>query len=405
MRIACVVSSFPVLSETFILNQITGLLDLGHDVEIFALLNSRSKKVHPDIKRYGLEHRVQFFNIPNYKVLMALKAPYLILTNFYKNPNLMLRVLNIFKYKKSSLLLLYAVIPFLNNKFDIIHCHFGPNGLIGALLKKVGVPGRYVTSFHGYDVNSYPQVAGRDIYKDLFETGDLFTCNTRFTKQQAIRLGCDDRKVIILPLGFDIKKYRFSERLLKESEPVKILTVGRLVEKKGYEYTIRAIAKLVDKHIDIRYIIAGNGPLRGELESVVSELGIQNCVTFLGAVDENEVLSLYQQAHIFVLSSITAKNGDQEGQALVLQEAQASGLPVVSTLHNGIPDGVLDNRSGFLVPERDVNMLAEKIEYLIEHPGVWAIMGKTGREFVEKNYDIKVLSQKLVEIYKNLLEE
>ena len=108
------------------------------------------------------------------------------------------------------------------------------------------------------------------------------------------------------------------------------------------------------------------------------------------------------ESHIFILSSITAKDGDQEGQGLVLQEAQAMGLPILSTYHNGIPEGVVDKKSGFLVPERDVDALADRLNYLIEHPNTWQDMGKTGREFVEKKYDIKKLNQKLVEIYQRL---
>ena len=92
-----------------------------------------------------------------------------------------------------------------------------------------------------------------------------------------------------------------------------------------------------------------------------------------------------------------------EGQGLVLQEAQAMGLPVVSTWHNGIPEGVLDDVSGFLVPERDVHALAEKLFYLIEHPELWPAMGRAGRKFVEQRYDIKQLNKELVELYRAVI--
>jgi len=85
---------------------------------------------------------------------------------------------------------------------------------------------------------------------------------------------------------------------------------------------------------------------------------------------------LYSESHIFILSSVTADNGDQEGQGLVLQEAQAMGLPVIATLHNGFPDSVINGKSAFLVPERDINALAERIEYLVEHPGLWPRWGR-----------------------------
>ena len=103
------------------------------------------------------------------------------------------------------------------------------------------------------------------------------------------------------------------------------------------------------------------------------------------------------------MSSVTASDGDKEGQGLVLQEAQGMGLPVLSTLHNGIPDGVLDGKSGFLVPERDVDGLAQKLDYLLENPQVWSEMGLAGRKFVEQHYDINKLNDKLVQIYQDLL--
>ncbi len=407
MKIAFIVSGFPTLSETFILNQITGLLDMDHDVEIFAQFNPKDKKVHSDVEKYQLMKRVYYFNIPHNKIKRILKAIFLIIKNFHKAPLKILKSLNVFRYGKTalSLRLLYTLIPFLDKKFDIIHCHFGPNGIIGVHLKEIGIPGKYLTSFHGYDVNSYPKIMGKNVYNILFKNGDLFTANTNFTKQQVVKVGCDEEKIIILPVGLRVEKFKFSTRKIQPREPIKILTVGRLVEKKGHEYAIKAIAKIVKKHKNIKYIVAGDGPLRANLENLALKLGIMNHVEFLGAVEQNEVLNLYQQAHIFILPSVTASDGDREGQALVLQEAQATGLPVVSTLHNGIPEGVLDGKSGFLVPEKDVDALADKLEYLIEHPEIWPDMGRYGRKFVEEKYDIKRLNQKLVEIYQNLIEE
>jgi len=406
MKIAFIVGGFPTLSETFILNQITGLLDLGHDIEIFAQSNPKDKKVHSDIEKYRLMKRVHYFAMPCNKIKRILKAIFLIIKNFHRSPLKILKSLNIFKYGKTalSLTLLSTIIPFLNKKFDIIHCHFGPNGIVGVHLKEIGIPGKYVISFHGYDVNSYPKIMGENVYNVLFKNGDLFTTNTNFTKQQVVKIGCDEKKIIILPVGLRIARFKFSTRKIRNGDIIKILTVGRLVEKKGYEYAIRAIVKIVAKHENIFYMIAGDGPLRDKLESLVSELGARNYVKFMGVVEEDEVLKLYQQAHIFVLPSVTASNGDREGQALVLQEAQAVGLPIISTIHNGIPEGVLNGKSGYLVPEKDVDALAEKLERLIEHPEIWPEMGKCGRKFVEERYDIKKLNQQLMKIYQNLIE-
>jgi len=407
MKIAFIVGGFPTLSETFILNQITGLLDMGYDVEIFAQFNPQERKVHADIEKYQLMRRVHYFNIPHNKIKRILKAIFLIIKNFYKDPLKILKSLNVFRYGKTalSLRLLYALIPFLDKKFDIIHCHFGPNGIIGAYLKEIGISGKLITTFHGYDMSTFIVNNGNNVYEKLFLNGNLFLPISDYWKRKLIRLGCDEKKIIVHRMGIDLKKFKFSERIKQPGEPIKILTIGRLVEKKGHEYAIRAIAKVVKKYRNIEYLIAGDGPLRNKLEGLVQELGIEKHVKFLGAIEQNEVLKLYQQAHIFVLPSITASNGDQEGIPVVLMEAQATGLPVISTYHTGIPEVIVEGKSGFLVPEKDVDALAERLEYLIEHPEIWPEMGRYGRKFVEEKYDIKKLNQKLVEIYQKLIEE
>lgn len=405
MRVAFIVSGFPTLSETFILNQITGLIDLGHDMEIFAERNPNEGKIHLDVEKYHLMERVHYFNLPHKKIKRVLKAVYLIIINFHKSPFKIFNSLNAFKYGKDalSLKLLYTLIPFLDRKFDIIHCHFGPNGVIGAYLKEIGVKGKIVTTFHGYDMSAFISSNGSDVYKDLFLVGDLFLPISNYWKKKLPELGCNEGKIIVHRMGINLGKFKFSERKIQDGEPVKMLTIGRLVEKKGHEYVIKAMAKVVKKHKNIEYIIGGDGPLAGKLGSLVSGLGSKNYIIFLGVVEQDEVLKLYQKAHIFILPSITSNDGGQEGIPVVLMEAQATGLPVISTYHSGIPEVVIDGKSGFLVPEKNVDALAERIEYLIEHPELWPDMGRYGRKFVEERYSIKKLNHRLAKIYETLL--
>ncbi len=414
MRIAFLVDQFPSLSETFILNQIIGLIDRGHEVDIYPDKPSKIAQIPSEVTRYRCQERTYYVQWPNNRFWRLFKATGLLVGNFYKNPGVLLRSLNIFKYNFSKngeqaaiLKLFYSSIPFLNQQpYDIIHCHYGRNGIRGALLRDIGVlKGKLITTFHGYDVNSYPNQYGSQIYQPLFQTGDLYTVNTMFTAGKAVALGCPENKIVRLPVGVNLSNYNFQERSLRDGEPVNIITVARLVEKKGIEYSIRAVGKLHSKYARIKYCIVGEGPLRESLERLISELDIGDIVKLLGAKTQQELLELYAQSHIFVLSSVTAANGDQEGQGLVLQEAQATGMPVLSTIHNGIPDGILDGKSGFLVPERDVDALADRLDYLISHPHVWAKMGRVGRSHVEANYDIEKLNDRLVEIYQMLLSE
>jgi colanic acid/amylovoran biosynthesis glycosyltransferase len=131
-------------------------------------------------------------------------------------------------------------------------------------------------------------------------------------------------------------------------------------------------------------------------------LDIERQITFHGALDSTAVKQLLAQAHVFVLGSVSVE-GDQEGQGLVLQEAQACGLPVVATNHGALPEGIVPEQSGFLVPERNVDALSERLNYLIEHPEIWAMMGRKGRAFVE-HYDIRKLNRQLIELYENTIQ-
>ena len=406
MKIAFIVDGFPYLSQTFILNQITGLLDMEYDVEIFARFNPKEEKVHSDVEKYRLMERVHYFNIPQSKIKRLLKGLYLIITNFHKDPLKILYACNIFLYGRNaiSLRLMYNLIPFLNKKFDVICCHFGPNGIIGTLLKEIGMDAKIITTFHGYDMSTFVSNNGVTVYNNLFKNGDLFLPISDYWKQKLIKLNCEEKKIVVHHMGIDIEKFEYSKRNKQLGKPVKILTLGRLVEKKGHEYAIKAIRDTIRKYKNVEYIIAGEGPLENKLKNLVSELGIKNYIKFVGVAKQDEVLELYKQAHIFILPSVTACNGDQEGIPVVLMEAQASGLPVISTFHTGIPEVVVDGKSGFLVPERDVNALIEKLEYLIENPELWPKMGRYGRKFVEEKYNIKKLNQQLVGIYQNLID-
>ncbi|CAG1066009.1 colanic acid/amylovoran biosynthesis glycosyltransferase [uncultured bacterium] len=408
MRIAFIVSTFPKLSETFILSQITGLLDMGHDVRVFSeYRNIKEDKVHPDVLKYRLMDRTRYFITPENWLERAASAGRLMARNFSTGPVELLKSVNFLRLGKKALSLkvLHLTAPMIGSRFDIVHSHFGINGALAIYLKLMGVPGRYLTTFHGYDVNSLPHKAPPGYYRELFTHGDRFTSNTDYTRKRAVALGCDEKKITILPVGLDIAKFVFRPRQLAPREPVRLLTIGRLVEKKGHEYALKAVKVLSDKGFNIRYSIAGDGPEKNRLQGLASSLGLSKKVEFLHDINEQEALELYSNCHIFVLPSVTSADQDREGQALVLQEAQATGMPVVSTRHNGIPEGVLDGVSAFLVPERDHRRLAEKIEYLIERPTCWPVMGEAGRKFVEGKYDIRKLNAELVSIYEEMLRE
>ena len=408
MKIAFFVNEFPSLSQTFVLNQITGLIDRGHDVDIFAKVARNDGKVHENVNKYNLlEHTIYPKRIPSNKITRIFKGLGYILKFIPKNHSTIIRSLNIFEYGKTavSLNLLYEILPFLSKgPYDITHCQVGILGPGVLNLKQMGVvTGKLVVSFRGYDASKY-LYSNPGIYDELFRQADLFFPICRYFKQRLIKEGCDEKKIMVHRSGVDLTKFKYSERNRLKGGSTKLLTIARLVEKKGVAYAINAVARLVASGRRIKYyVVGGDGGLRGDLEKLIEDLDLSAHVHLLGWMNQEEVIRFLNSAHILVAPSVTASNGDKEGIPNVIKEAMAMGLPVISTNHSGIPELVEDGVSGFLVPERDVDALTDRMAYLIDHSERWSEMGRKGRKMVIEHYDIDKLNDKLLDIYQRLV--
>ena len=412
MRIAFFVTRFPSLSQTFVLNQITGLMDLGHEVDILADRAGNESKIHQDVREYNLLDRTFYYgnffeSTPKRIFPRVSKGLRWIGKYIWERPLPVLRSLNVLKYGRDAAYfrLLFRIIPFLDKgPYDIIHCHFGPCGNLGVLLKDLGaIRGKVVTTFHGYDLSSYIKQKGNRIYEKLVERGDLFLPISTLWRNELIKLGCAQEKTVVHRMGIDIGRFGFSPRKVRKDGKISILTVARLIEKKGVQYGIQAVAKVLKHYPDVEYKIAGDGPLKRDLIDLINKLKVNENVKLLGWKQRDEISELMGHADILLAPSVTDKNGDQEGIPVVLMEALALGMPVISTYHSGIPELVQDGKSGFLVDERDVDGFAEKIGYLIKHPDIWEEMGLKGRESVQRNHDINKLNDRLVELYREVL--
>jgi colanic acid/amylovoran biosynthesis glycosyltransferase len=407
MKVAFIVEKFPSLSETFILNQIIGLISRGHEVDIYAIYPDETSKVHPNVNKYHLlEHTYYQPHLPQNYFWRFFKGLILILANFYKAPLVLIRSLNCFQYGKRalSLRLLYSVIPLLDKQaYDIIHCQFGMLGIEGVLLRDINaIQGKIITSFRGYDISWYVKEYGEEVYQELFLKGDFFLANCEFFRQKAIKIGCDDKKIIVHGSGIDCSRFPFKARQVHPDGIIRIATTGRLVEKKGIEYAIRAIGKLATIHENIEYNIIGDGYLKEYFLQLIESLNLAKKVKLLGWKTQPEIIDILDNTHIFIAPSVTADDGNQDAPVNTLKEAMAMGLPVIGTFHGGIPELVQDGISGFLVPERDGDAIAEKLSYFIQHPEIWEQMGKAGCDYVAKHYDTNKLNDELVKIYQQV---
>ncbi|MEO8327667.1 MAG: glycosyltransferase, partial [Nitrospirota bacterium] len=385
-----------------------------HDVHVYAYAGGNSPNCSADIERYGLSGKVFYSTdgreeIPTNKLKRLVKACGILGEFKTKRAWNFLRTLNVAKYgmAAASLSLFYEAAAFMRNgPYDIVHCHFGQTGNIGAMLKEIGViHGKVITTFYGYDLSEYIQKNGLKAYELLFSRGDVLVAISEIMKDRLIQLGCRKDKVVVHRLGVDMSRFNFSPRRPVKCGELQVLTVGRFVEKKGLEFGIRAVAQLVKEFPGIVYRIIGDGELKDEITQLITRLNVGEHIQLLGWRKPKEVARYMGEADVFLAPSVTSSNGDQEGTPTVIIEALARGVPVLGTFHSGIPELIQDHKSGFLVPERDAEAIAQKLQYLCQHPDICAEMGRVGRDWVEQFHDINKLNDQLVNLYERELRK
>ena len=402
MRIAFLTSEFPVLSETPFLNQITGLVRRGHELDIFADKPQPDVPPHPDIERLELMARTRYpMTLPREGRWVA--AARMVTSHHGAERLALLRSLNplAFWRRAWSLEQLRRSAAFLPRRhYDICYCAFGQDAVKAARTRRTGaLDGKLVVAFRGADTTKYVARRGPRTYARTFATGALFLPVSEAFARRIIALGAPPEKVMVHRTGIDPRRWTFRARARRSGEPLRVLTVARLVEKKGIAYVLAALRRLIDDGESVVYDVVGDGPLRSRLVAERDRLGLAEQVRLHGWRTQAQVRELVDAAHVLVAASVVAANADEEGIPNVLKEAMASGLPVLATRHGGIPELVEDGVSGFLVPERDVGALAERMRHLAAHPETWPALGSAGRAKVEREYDIERLNDRLVELF------
>ena len=398
MRVAVVSTYFPSVSQTFVLDQITGLISRGHDVDIYALApepNSAGvvarRELHPLADRTHYQPRT-----PRRALGRTLGIPNLLRGPWRGRAGEALRMV---RRSPSAIEVLYESAPFLGRgPYDAILCHFGTNAQRALRVRDAGlVEGPIVAAFHGADMSRYVRMHGVAIYTELFARGDLFLPVSAFWAARLAQLGCPPEKIAVHHMGIDLARFRFTvPRMPTVDQPLRVVCVARLVEKKGLPYVVRAISALRRDGLDIALDIVGDGPMRSSLQALIAELGMNNTVRIIGARSRDEVARAMGAAHLFAAPSVTAADGDMEGIPVALMEAMASGVPVVATRHSGIPELVEDKVSGLLVPERDTDALADALRWLVDHPERWLLMALAAHDAIERNFNNARLNDELV---------
>ena len=254
---------------------------------------------------------------------------------------------------------------------------YGTTGAVTvAACKQLGIP--LIVHFHGYDAHVRATLEEhRETYPLMFAQAAAIIAVSRSMQRKLISLGAPAGKVHYNPYGIDCGAFGGAE---PGNAPPLFIAVGRFVEKKAPEVTLRAFSQVHRRFSNAQLRMVGDGPLLEACKTLASSLGITDAVTFLGAQQHAFVQAEMRNARCFLQHSVEAASGDCEGTPLGILEAGASGLPVVSTRHAGIPDVVIEGETGFLVNEHDVEGMAEHMFRLLEEPMLAARMIRQERK-------------------------
>jgi colanic acid/amylovoran biosynthesis glycosyltransferase len=414
-KIAFFLGIFPDKAKTFEINHILNAYNAGYKIRIFpryfrALKDSSQPEI---IERYGLMSKVikpSSYYSPKWLFDSLQSCPRKLIPYLIKS-------LNPFRFGLSGLIFLFvlhmAVQFHRDSDFDIIHCQYGPNGLIAAWLKELGLlNGKIITTFHGFDSHinflslwrSYFFSSTRIWSPILFKHSDLVTVNTPYLLKQVIELGANPNKIELLPMGVDTSFF-LPKKNSHKKELIRLISVGRLVKLKSHHLGIQAVNRLVKEGLNLEYWIIGDGTERHNLRRLIEKLHLKRHVKLLGARNQSEIKKWMQESAVFLVTSTYDWSGRREAQGVVTAEAQACGLPVVAFRSGGVPYTIEDGKTGFLAEEKNVDEFSRHLRKLCTDDALRKKMGHNARNFIEANFSNTELSKKQLSLYEKVLLE
>ena len=296
------------------------------------------------------------------------------------------------------------------NEIELIHAHFANVGWeFRKIAKKLNVP--FVISFYGWDYEKLPytQPAFQNHFQQLFKMADAFICEGHHGASILEKYGCPKEKIFVVRLGVQPANIEIVKRV-KSQNSLKLVQIASFTEKKGHQYAVEAVAKVIKKCPNIELTIIGNDnePMRREkVEQQIVSLGLERHVRILPPIDYKNLYKTLADYDVFIHPSCYAEDRDCEGGApVVLLDAQATGMPVIATTHCDIPDEVVHRETGLLSQEKSVELLAENLDFFYQMNNTeYQRYSKNARSHVERNYDIKINAVELKEVYNRILEK
>jgi len=405
-KILYVLDNFPKLSETFILNEIVELAKRGFEIKIISRCVPEKEVFNDDVWKFKLLEKTFYLVRKNIlKVFIHYRFYYymfIFLKILIRREN---RVFNLNSVGQGNRLLSLfrlwvnlSVLASLGEDPDMIHSHFAADASVYGLLLSEALGKPFTFTAHAYEIFCSPDIK---TLKSLLKRANCAITPSLYNKKYMEEItGLENCNFQILRATIDQEKFLPSNKTFDGI--IKIIGVGRLIEKKGFEYLIRGMEIVIKRHQNVLLFIAGTGPMEETLNALIEERNLKNHVQLVGALSNEECQNLLNDCWIGVLPCIVAKDGDRDVCPLTLQEAMAMELPVVSTFVGSIPELIDDGINGILVPEKDEEALANAIIRLLDHPDLRVKMGKNGREKILREFNIKKQVDKLLSIWEEI---
>ena len=383
---------FPTPSETFVVSNMVAAIDAGYEVEIVTdIRHPLSFSSQPELtKKYKLLKRTKTLN-------NTLLNRWSLLDPFYLFYFLKFCILK----RKFDLWYLH-ILGFYRKyrKNTVFHVHFGSSLPPLHYLKRIGfLKSKIVVTFHGYGAHFLAsKETAPQLIKFYNEAISRVTVNSNYLKQILLKKGIRDDLIEVVPIGID--SGFFSRKSSKKpSEVLKLITIGRCIPLKGQHLGLRLMEKLISKGLSVQYTLVGEGPEVARLKALATELNISDHIVFAGEKSQAEIAKLLEDQDVFLMTSTADKDGRREAFGLVSLEAQAMELVVVGFNSGGFPETLRDGVTGYMVPDGDLDAMAQKVEFLYNDRSLLLKMGAEGRKFVTEQFSKQNTTDKYLDLY------
>ncbi|MBI9062173.1 MAG: glycosyltransferase [Marinilabiliaceae bacterium] len=409
IKIAVVTEGFPRVSETFIITHIAALIEAGFDVTVFSTGYNKAEDIHALFKEYNMKSITQYRQNPHIGIKRYFQIPLLFLKNI-THWRILLKSFSPRFFGTYALrgYFFYDVLSFITEKkFDIIHSHFGPNASKVGFIRSLGLmKGKHICTFHGHDVTNIKEIKSHYCYQHLKDdlSEAIFVVN--YTKKLFAERVKYNYPLLINPVSINTSEIESKSIYRKNIEsPLHIVTAGRLIDCKGQIETTQVCIDLINEGYNIYYHLIGTGENK---EIIIKLIRRANCSARIILHDSQphaNLIEIVKTCDVHILFGRKDKNEIIDAQGTVVQEAQATGTPVIVSNGGGLPEGMIANQTGIVVPENDTKALKDSILFFYNNPDKIEKMGIEGRRFVEANYSNEVVYSRLFNIYKQVLNE